>query len=118
MHEEPGEGDLEVDAAPERHSDGTVAIERDHGCFRGLSWRAEIAAGDGQGLRARLGAMLEDVTRDARLIAMRTVEGHHVIVVPATGRVQVRLDLECARERRGELALALARLVHDAHAAG
>lgn len=108
---------LEPDPPPERWRDGAVEIERDHGCFRGLSWRTEIAPGAGEALRQRLAIAWQDVTRDARLIAMRTDHGDHVIVVAATGRVQVRLDLAVPPEQRAPRALELARLVHGARAA-
>ncbi len=95
---------------------GDVTVERDHACFRGLAWRATIAAGAGAEVQAALAATMTDVTRDPRLIAMRTDDGHHVIVVPATGRVQLRLDLGSDPRSRPAIALDLARRVLTARA--
>lgn len=106
------------DDPPTQVSADGVTVERDHGCFRGLTWRATIAAGAGAAMQAALGATMLDLTRDPRLIAMRTADDHHVIVVPATGRVQLRLDLGSEPRARPAIALALARQVIAARGAG
>jgi hypothetical protein len=103
---------------PEIVTDGVVTIERDHACFRALSWRTTLARSSAAALRRALATVGEDLTRDPRLVVVRVPPGHHVIVVVESGRVQLRLDLASEPARRARTALALARAVADAVARG
>lgn len=88
-----------------------VELERDPGCTRSLNWscRFECPAPE---LVARLVARgIRDLSRLAGLADLRLEQRHQLVVVPATGRVQLRLDVAVPRERRAEEALRVASAV-------
>lgn len=85
-------------------------IEREGGCLEGLQWRLV----DPPPLREAVARLLRLGFRRfdcSGLIVLYAPEGHKVLLVPATGRVQIRLDVETPPERRAEVAQVLARWI-------
>ncbi len=92
----------------------SVQVEPDHGCVQGLRWRLVFEAGiDTDTLCTALGAM--GLTDRATMPVVR--EFHHdksrtrVVVVPRTGRVQLRVDIGVAPEERPTVAVAFAQWI-------
>jgi hypothetical protein len=99
------------DDEPVHITDGEITIERDQSCFRNLTWRIDVASVDPARFRRALATVMEDQTRDERLLVFRAPAGHHVLVVPVTGRIQLRLVHDSDSDARPAIALELARLV-------
>ncbi len=78
-------------------------LSRDFGCFKSLNWRTDLPAGsDCDILVAVLGKRgFEPVRPTGPLRQLRTAEGHEVVLVPRTGRIQIRIHyLTPEHERR------------------
>ena len=95
----------------ERFSFEHLSIERDHACFRDLSWRCElrdeVLALSGIIARLKSRGFVER-DRGESLIQLTHEAGHSLTIVPATRRVQLRVHYATSPERRVEAALSLA----------
>jgi hypothetical protein len=92
--------------------DGAGArIELETSCFERISWRcvlreppAEYAAV----VEALVARGYTQLKRIPTLLEVFHPKGHRVAIVPATGRIQLRVSTEIPEEQRPEVALALA----------
>lgn len=93
-----------------------MKVTRDHGCLHGLNWRLELAPGCTlERLRAGLGDGWIDRTVMPAVWHLEAVAGgHQLVVVPATGRLQLRVHYGVAREARLDTARAIARALGEA----
>ncbi len=77
-------------------------IERDDGCMRGFLWRVKASLPPEQVI-GRLSAQGFKHTDHRVFSVLSARQGHKVIVVHSTGRVQIRLDWTTPyTERRSE----------------
>lgn len=89
-----------------------VRLERDAGCGRSLKWVAAFDGHTAEAVSAALaGAGLADGSRLAGLHVFALGDRHELLVVPGTGRIQLRLDVGVAAEERPAVALRLGRWV-------
>ncbi len=104
--------ELEHDPEPESLSDELVTVDAVPGCHRRLTWELRLrqAVQSWSDFRAALIAQGGlDQTRLASVWELELPpEGHRLIVVPATGRVQLRLHYLTLAEARSGTALAVA----------
>ncbi len=101
----------ELDDDPESITNGDVTVVRSHGCFRRLNWelRLERAIASWSSVRdALVAAGFVDRSRLPGFWEIEAPGGHLLIVVPVTGRVQLRLHYLSEPAARPALALALA----------
>lgn len=80
-----------------------MELVRDLSCFRGLNWRCDLPPGsDCEVLALRLGpAGWTSAPSVAKLLLLRSAEGHEILLVPRTLRVQIRVHyLTPEAERR------------------
>lgn len=100
----------ETDDDPVLRAPG-VELEREPGCTRGLNWACRFTC-PAPALVAQLVAHgVRDASRLPGLADLQLEQRHQLVVVPATGRVQLRLDVEVPRERRPDEALRVAAAV-------
>jgi len=93
-----------------------VKLSLDHGCLRGLSWRLEPAS-DGalERLRPALAGGWVDRTVMASVWHFEAREGaHQLVIVPSTGRLQLRVHYTVPRAARRSTARELARRLAEA----
>ena len=99
------------DVLPSLEAPGVV-LTRDTGCVRRLQWSCRFvgrtAREVAEGLRA---SGLPDESRLPGLADFALPGRHHLVIVPATERVQLRLDVSVAREERAAEALRVARWI-------
>lgn len=107
------------DTRAEEVSGGLLGLEVGHGCYRHLTWECVLAE------RGRAGALAEglralgfsDVSANALIRELVDAEQHRVIVVPRTGRVQIRVHYltpyEARRAAARGVAAALASALAD-----
>ena len=78
---------------------------RDHSCLRGLNWRTDLPpGGDLDTLVAALSraGFARTSTAGSPLLVLRAPGDHEILIVPRTGRVQIRVHyLTPEPERRG-----------------
>ena len=87
-----------------------VRLDADHACFRRLGWRLTLLDRALDPLRAApalVAAGYADLSRAVPLLELRHPRGHRVVLVPRTGRVQIRLDVETPPADRVAVAAAL-----------
>lgn len=79
-----------------------MELTRDLSCFRGLNWRSDLPAGsDCDELAAALsGRGFVAVAGPSALRLLRSREGHELLLVPRTGRVQIRVHYLTPQEER------------------
>lgn len=81
-----------------------MELTREQSCFRSLNWRCDLPAGGD--LDALTGALsgagfTESSSPGGHLRVLRAAEGHEIVIVPRTGRVQIRVHyLTAEGERR------------------
>lgn len=94
--------------------DGRLWLEE--GCVRLRTWRLEVPRTvSPAALATALGKLgWGDESRFAALRELRHPDGHHVLLVSGTGRVQIRLDLGVPEPLRATTAGDVARDVLDA----
>lgn len=88
-----------------------VVLTRDPACFRALSWVIELVdpITDWDEFHSRLLAKgWCESTRLPRLWDLRQPEGHRLVVIPGTGRLQLRLHFLVPADERRAKALGLA----------
>jgi hypothetical protein len=87
-----------------------VRLVADASCVDRRSYRLEIEGVDLRALGDRLGAMPDVSPEHAPpgVLALRTADGHVVLLVLATGRIQIRIDLAVPRAERRWAAEAIA----------
>lgn len=85
-------------------------LQRDPSCARDLLWRLELPPPlDATHLATRLlGAGWTERSRFPALHDLEGPEGHRVVIVPRTGRVQLRVSYLVPPEQRATAAAALA----------
>ena len=92
-----------------------TAIERDHACFQDLHWRLSLAPGlDWDALEARLAPALARESSPTFLRVLSAEDGCQIVIVPRTGRVQIRVDPLIPLAERRPCAEKLARLLDGA----
>lgn len=70
-----------------------LTLSRDHTCVRGMNWRCDVAPAAVDTLLAALTAAgFSPRPSPAAMPTLRSPEGHHVLIVRRTGRVQIRVD--------------------------
>lgn len=71
----------------------TLALSRDHTCVRGMNWRFDLPPHLVDALiKALLGLGYQQRPGPAALPALRSPEGHQIMLVRSTGRAQIRVD--------------------------
>ncbi len=78
-------------------------LEQDHGCYFGLSWRCSFdpPVSPEQLVEGLCAAGWKDNSaRNTLLYELRHRDGHTLVIVPRTGRVQLRLNYLVPREQR------------------
>ena len=101
--------DLPPDAAAPLLS--LVDLELDQGCYRDLTWRCTPRAGDVDVARLAqaLAASGYDLdSRNDKIIYLHHRAGHVLVMVPATGRIQIRLHYLTGADKRPLAAQVLA----------
>jgi hypothetical protein len=95
-----------------------LRVELDHGCFAEMTWRMSFAQPlDVNALvDSLLSAGFRDATRFPRVREIEEPAGHRLVLVPTTGRIQLRLHYLTAQGRRREEAIRIARLLTAARA--
>ncbi len=86
-----------------------ASVRPDPGCSRDLLWRIDLPAG-GEPQAYAKGLSACDLTLDRAVggvLFFSHPEGHQVVVVPRTGRAQLRLDGLVPHEARRPLAATL-----------
>lgn len=84
-------------------------LERDHGCFADLHWRLDVGREvDWTRVEGQLAGGIAVEDSPSFLRVWRADGGHQVVIVPRTGRIQIRLDPVVARDERAETARRLA----------
>lgn len=83
-----------------------VQIRAGHSCYRGLTWDCELTPRKSVDLIIAhlLSLGFKDESRGARVRELAHPEGHRVILIPSTGRVQLRLHYLTPPEKRREVA--------------
>ncbi len=112
-----GDGD---DGTLDALSNDWAAVTMAHGCYRHLTWRVRLAApvSSWEDLRAALVAAGHvDHTRVPSVWDLELTGGHRLLVVPATGRVELRLHYLSEEGDRPALALEAASAVAKVAAA-
>jgi hypothetical protein len=92
-------------------SEPGFSLDSDPGCFRRLKWALVLDRPIAQLRELALAAGWRDESRLPAIWDLVTAEGHRLVAVPGTGRLQLRLSYLVPVERRGEIALRLAREV-------
>lgn len=78
-----------------------VVLERDTGCARWLQWSVQLESSSAEDVARRLRDRgLEDSSRLPGLALFVLPDRHQLLVVPATGRIQLRLDIGVPRDGR------------------
>ena len=95
-----------------------LRVVREHACFRDLAWSCGFATLESEVLVERLTAgPWSDVSRAPRVIELRHHAGHRMVILPASGRVQLRVCYMIAQADRcacaAQLAAELAAAVKD-----
>jgi len=77
-------------------------LSRDFGCFRSLNWRCDLPTGSDCDVivAALVKRGFEAVRPSGVLRLLRDATGHEVVLVPATGRVQIRVHYLTPEEER------------------
>jgi hypothetical protein len=79
-----------------------MELTRDFGCLRSLSWRCDLPPGSD--CDVLIGALMEkgfaQVPSPSVLRLIRSPEGHEILFVPRTGRVQIRVHYVTPEEER------------------
>lgn len=93
-------------------------IRAGHSCFRGLTWDCEVAPGAGLGdtIARLVDQGFVDESRSSRVRELLHPDEHRVILIPSTGRVQLRLHYLTPFAERGAVAQDLADLLARAMA--
>lgn len=82
-------------------SAGPLTLARDHTCIRGMNWRCDVDPAAVEPLLAALGAAgFAARPSPPALPCLRGPEGHQVMLVRRTGRVQIRVDYAVPEARR------------------
>ncbi|MBI5507996.1 MAG: hypothetical protein HY903_04515 [Deltaproteobacteria bacterium] len=101
-------------AAPESPAPAgfrNLTLELDHGCFHDLTWRLTLTTPDPDvsTLVQRLVAGgWNTETRLQTVVYVESPHGHVLVVIPATGRLQLRLHYTTPGEARARTAHAVA----------
>ena len=106
----------EADPVVETLSNTWATVTVAHGCYRQLTWRVTLArpVRDWAALRAGLiAAGHTDHTRVETVWDLELTGGHRLLVVPATGRVELRLHYLSEEGERPALALEAASAVAE-----
>lgn len=115
------EGACDDDDGPRLEGPG-VRLERDAGCTRWLQWRCHFTCPADELVQRLVARGLRNESRLPGLADLELGLRHRLVVVPGTGRVQLRLDIGVPRDGRPEEALRvatwLAREVDPANDAG
>jgi hypothetical protein len=93
-----------------------LALSRDPGCLGQLGWRTQLPPGADLGTtvdRLVAAGMIVRI-RSTALCLLRHPDGHELVLVPATGRVAIRVDYRTEVDRREGVVRALADLVGEA----
>ncbi|MCA9648839.1 MAG: hypothetical protein KC501_02970 [Myxococcales bacterium] len=90
-----------------------LGLRRDHGCMHDLQWRLDLPPGLGtEGLERRLaGHGFVAKAPGPGVLVFDGCSGHVLVIVPRTGRVQIRVDCGVPRERRPRVAAELAQML-------
>ncbi len=82
-------------------------IVRDQACIRDLLWRIEVGDRDQTAqLSQRLTTLgWANASAFAQLLDLESPDGHRLIIVPRTGRVQLRVSYLVPRDERKQAAL-------------
>jgi hypothetical protein len=101
-----GHGPEPAEAAAGRPAGLLGGLEREHGCLGNLQWRCDLACGsDWEALFRGLGELGYRLRcRLPFLVNLRHPEEHEIVVVPATGRVQLRVHYLTEAPRREAVA--------------
>ncbi len=85
------------------------ALERDHSCIRSLAFRMDLEEPSEcpAFVAVALGIGFVEETPIPGLAKLVGVEGHEILLVRATGRVQLRVSYLVAQDRRRSVAEAL-----------
>ncbi len=87
-----------------------------NGCRRWLTWECELPQEDVRSLPTRLLARgFSDVSQFERVAELVDEHGHAVVIVPSTGRVQIRVHYLTPHEERRQAALMVARAIEVAY---
>lgn len=96
--------------APDGADRGPLRPQPEPGCAGELAWRLELPAGTD--LAPRIAGFIELGYRvrcmDEVLQVLRHPEGHELVLVPRTGRVQLRVYARTPRQDRARAMLGLA----------
>lgn len=88
-----------------------VHLEADHGCFRRLGWRCTVlgaAPPTAGAARALVARGYTDGSRSPSLVELAHRARHRVVIVPATGRVLIRVDVDIPLDERVAVAVGVA----------
>lgn len=87
-----------------------VVLERETGCARWLQWSVQLEGASAEDVaRALPGRGHENSSRLPGLTLFTLPGRHQLLLVPATGRIQLRLDIGVPRDGRPDEALRLGR---------
>lgn len=86
-----------------------LKLEPEHGCWANIHWRVELPVETDFELLTTsvLARGFEPRCSCPMLKVLRNKEGHEIILVPRTGRTQIRISTEVAEDRRSDQARAL-----------
>jgi hypothetical protein len=90
-----------------------VRIRRAHSCFRAMTWDCELTPA--QSLPSIISNLLSvgfvDESRSALVRELLHPDEHRVVIIPTTGRVQLRLHYLTPQEERQQIAERFAELL-------
>lgn len=79
-----------------------MKLERDHNCVRNMNWRSDVEPTQVDPLIASLlkGGRYRKVDSMPFLITLEGPDQTRILLVPRTGRVQIRVSYEVAEDQR------------------
>jgi len=86
-------------------------VELENSCFERLNWRCTLRSPPGEPaslLPALVSRGYTEVKRVPTVLEAFHPDGHRVAVIPATGRIQIRVAMQVPEEQRAEMALRIA----------
>lgn len=86
-------------------------VELENSCFERLNWRCTLRPPPGEPaalLPALVSRGYTEVKRVPTVLEAFHPDGHRVAVIPATGRIQIRVSMQVPEEQRAEMALRIA----------
>jgi len=90
-------------------------VELENSCFERLNWRCTLRVPRGEvttGLASLVPALVargySELKRVPTVLEAFHPDGHRVAIIPATGRIQIRVSMNVPEEGRGGVALQIA----------